>query len=389
MYRPDRRQFLKVSTIGASITLFGRPFIVNGEIKEPQTHEEREGIIKRRLGRTGLELPVVSMGVMRADNPGLVRAALKAGMVYLDTAHGYQKGKNEQMLGEVLKVYPRDSFVIGTKLPPDDTESFFEKLNISLQRLQMDYTDILYLHGVSSREDALNAEMLAALKKAKDSGTAHYVGLSTHKNEPEVLRAAAESGVYDVVLTAVNFKQDHYPEVKKAIAEAVAEGIGIIAMKTMAGGFLDRERKKPINCKAALKWVLQDERITSTIPGITSYEMLAENASVNRNITLTKEEKAELAIGMTEGGLYCQGCERCTRQCYKNLPIPEIMRAYMYTYGYRDSRQAQDLLLSLNLTNNPCADCTQCSAICAKNFAISERVADVMRLTTVPEEFIS
>jgi predicted aldo/keto reductase-like oxidoreductase len=177
--------------------------------------------------------------------------------------------------------------------------------------------------------------------------------------------------------------------VKKAIAEAVAAGIGIIAMKTMAGGFLDREKKKPINCKAALKWVLQDERITSTIPGITSYEMLAENASVNRNITLTKEEKAELAIGMTEGGLYCQGCERCMRQCYKNLPIPEIMRAYMYTYGYGDCSQAHELLSSLGITGNPCGSCSDCPVQCAKGFSVAEKVRDITRLTAVPAEFLA
>jgi predicted aldo/keto reductase-like oxidoreductase len=160
-------------------------------------------------------------------------------------------------------------------------------------------------------------------------------------------------------------------------------------MKTMAGGFHDKERKQPINCKAALKFVLQDENVTTAIPGNTNFDHLAMNASVNRDLIMTAQEEADLLVGKSQGGLYCQGCEHCVPHCPKGLPIPEIMRAYMYAYGYRDSRQAQKLLVSLDIPNNPCGDCARCSAKCAKNFAISDRVTDVMRLTTVPEEFIA
>jgi predicted aldo/keto reductase-like oxidoreductase len=359
-------------------------------------------IIKRRLGKTGIELPIVSFGVMRADSPALVHAAIKEGIILFDTAHGYQRGKNEEMLGEVFKDYQRDSFVLATKVPPEEriestgllgenstSKAFLEKLDISLKRLKMEYVDILYVHGLSTRDAVLHPAMLEAVTTAKKLGKAKHVGVSTHKSEPEVIQAVIESGVYEVVLTSVNFKQDHYAAVKEAIAKAAKAGIGIVAMKTMAGGFHDKERKQPINCKAALKFVLQDENITTAIPGNTNFDHLALNASINRDLTMTAQEEADLLIGKSQGGLYCQGCEHCVPNCPKGLPIPEIMRAYMYTYGYRDSRQAQDLLMSLNIPNNPCAGCAQCSAVCAKNFAVSERISDVMRLTTVPEEFIS
>ena len=195
--------------------------------------------------------------------------------------------------------------------------------------------------------------------------------------------------MYEVVLTSINFKQDYYAALKEAIAKAAKAGIGIVAMKTMAGGFNDKERKQPINCKAALKFVLQDENITTAIPGNTNFDQLAMNASINRDLKMTAQEEADLVVGKSQGSLYCQGCEHCVPNCPKRLPIPEIMRAYMYTYGYRDSRQAQDLLISLNIPNNPCAGCEHCTVTCAKNFEISKRIKDVMRLTAVPEEFIS
>jgi uncharacterized protein len=397
-----RRGFIQKSLLGGAGALAASAAFQNSSYAGSQTEKNDKPILKRKLGKTGIELPIVSFGVMRADSPALVQAAIKEGIILFDTAHGYQGGKNEEMLGEVFKSYPRDSFVLATKVPPDikkdstgafdgsfTARTFLEKLDISLKRLQMDYVDILYVHGLSSRDAVLWPVLLEAVTKAKKMGKVKHVGVSTHKNEPEVIQAVIDSGVYEVVLSSINFKQDYYAALKEAIAKAAKAGIGIVAMKTMAGGFHDKGRTQPINCKAALKFVLQDENVTTAIPGSTNFDQLAMNASINRDLKMTTQEEADLLVGKSEGGLYCQGCEQCVPNCPKGLPIPEIMRAYMYTYGYRESKQAQDLLLSLNIPNKPCDDCAHCSATCAKNFALSERITDVMRLTTVPEEFIA
>lgn len=387
----DRRSFLKTSALGAAGALLTATVPSQAEEKTAKPKQ----VVRRTLGKTGLQLPVVSMGVMRADNPALVRAALAAGMVHLDTAHGYNEGKNEEMLGEVLKEYPRESFVIASKVQPESGEGktavqgWLAKVDMSLRRLHMDHVDILYLHAIKNREDALAPAMLEALQLARESGRARFVGVSTHKNEPEVIDAAIESGVYDVVLTAVNFKQDHYAEVKSAIGRAAGAGIGIVGMKTMAGGFFDKAKKRPVNCKAALKFVLQDENVCTTIPGITSFDQLAENASVNADLTMNEEEKAGLVSGRLEGGLYCQGCEHCVPGCPKGLPIPDMMRAYMYTYGYRDLALAQSVFRSLEISGNPCKGCSNCGAECVKGFDVAERIADVSRVSSIPSEFLS
>ena len=383
----DRRNFIKSSVMGASLSLLSPPLTAIARQAGPSPGA-RGKIITRRLGKTGIELPVVSMGVMRADNPALVRAALESGMKHLDTAHGYQKGNNESMLGDVLKDHPRDSFVISTKVPPDAKDAFLASLDLSLKRLQMEYVDILYVHGLTSGDDVLSASTLEALTAARESGKARHVGVSTHRNEPEVIRAAVRSGVYEVVLTSVNFKQDHYPEVKKAIAEAAAAGVGIIAMKTMAGAFHDKERTKPVNCRAALKWVLQDENVTTAIPGITTFDQLADNSGVNNDLALTEDEKSSLIPGKSEGGLYCPGCPGCSDRCTRGLPVPEIMRAYMYTYGYGDARLAQDLLAGLRIDGNPCGECAECTVGCPRGFDLPVRVRDISRLTSVPSEFL-
>jgi predicted aldo/keto reductase-like oxidoreductase len=204
-----------------------------------------------------------------------------------------------------------------------------------------------------------------------------------------VIDAAVDSSVYDIVLTAVNFKQDHYPSVKAAIARAAKAGVGIVGMKTMAGGFLDREKTKPINCKAALKFVLQDPNVATTIPGITSFEQLEENASVNQDLVMTEEEQDALAAGRLEGGLYCQGCEQCVAGCPRNLSIPEYMRAFMYAYGYRDLAMAQNVVKHQDAGSDPCHGCDSCSASCVKGFPVRDRIADVRRVGLIPEELLS
>ncbi len=397
----NRRTFIRKTILGGSGVLVSSSVFAKTESRKITQREHP--IIKRKLGKTGLELPIVSYGVMRADSPALLKAAFDEGIVYFDTAHSYQGGNNEEMIGEVFKEIPRDSIVLSTKIKPEEMDRatgeigpgttskiFLERLNTSLKRLKKDYVDILYIHSLAARRSVLHHELLEAVTRAKKEGKAKHVGVSTHKNEPEVIKAAIDSGVYEVVLSAINFKQGHFKELKSAIADASKAGIGIVAMKTMAGGFHDRERTKPINCKAALKFVLQDENIATAIPGITNFDHLKINSSVNYDLKMTDQEKADLVVeDNLQGGLYCQGCELCIGNCSKGLPIPEIMRAYMYTYGYNDSRQAYDLLTSLNLDENPCSNCSECTAVCAKNFEVSKRVADVMRLTRVPEEFLS
>lgn len=402
MHGYDRRQFLKSSILGTSGAILAAGSVSQTGCASAQASTTAKKTITRKLGKTGIELPIVSFGVMRADNPALVRAAIEGGISHYDTAHGYQRGKNEEMLGEVFKDRSRDSFIVATKVLPEETDNktgllkagstakaFLEKFDISLRRLKLDYVDILYVHSISSRDAALHPEMLEAVQTAKKTGKARHVGMSTHKNEPEVIQAAIDSGVYEVVLTSVNFKQDHYARVKAAIANAAKAGVGIVAMKTMAGGFHDKERKKPINCKAALKFVLSDPNVTTAIPGNINFDHLAMNMSVNQDLTMTDEERSDLALGKSESGLYCQGCESCAPGCTKGLPIPEIMRAYMYTYGYRQPELAHNLLAELGLPEEPCSNCSSCTATCVKGFDIADRISDISRLSRVPSEFLA
>ena len=384
----NRRIFIKTSALGATGALFSKQMMGHETAGYIEKKSNEGKIVTRKLGKTGMELPVISFGVMRADNPNLIKAAMSAGIKHFDTAHGYQNGNNEKMLGEVLKNYPRTSFTIATKVKPEEKEGFLEKLDISLERLKMDYVDILYLHALSSREEVLSESNIDALQTARKLGKTKFIGFSTHSKEPEVIEAAIESKAYDVILTAYNFKQDHKDLLTKRIKEASKAGIGIVGMKSMAGGKLGKDAEK-MHFQAALKWVLKNPHVHTIIPGITNFSELDENMAIMNNLNLTKDEKSFLSFASIQQGLYCNGCQECTRSCRKGLPIPGMMRAFMYAYGYGEMNKAKQELLSLGISENPCADCSDCTVKCVKGFNIPEKLADISRITGVPDEFLA
>ncbi len=160
----NRRDFMKSSAagLGGFVFLSGNEK-GGGERLLAQKVEEKK-FVYRTLGKTGIKVPVISMGVMNTDNPNLVRAALDAGYVHLDTAQTYQKGTNETMIGEILKGRPRDSYMIATKarLPNNQKTGFYtedateeayaKKIDVSLKSLGLDYVDIYYHHNVWVKE---------------------------------------------------------------------------------------------------------------------------------------------------------------------------------------------------------------------------------------------
>ena len=382
----------------------GGLFLLPSEAKGQETKivnskgKERK-FVHRTLGRTGLKLPVINMGVMNSDNPNLIRAALDSGIVLLDTAHGYMGGRNEETIGSVIKGRPRDSFMIGSKvsLPKDrstglylegaTTEEFLKKLDVSLKRLGLDHVEILYHHGVSNKESVVYEPVLKAMEKAKKEGKIRFAGISTHMNEPEVLHATVDSKFYDVVLVAYNYQQKHVSEVRGAIARAAQAGIGVVGMKAIRGGH--RQTPAVESSAAALKWVLQDPNVHTVVPGFTAFEELEIDLAVLENPKLTEDEKKTLQKQASLTNLYCQGCGQCLKQCRNHLPVPDLMRAYMYTYDYRNLALAQDLVLSLNLPSGICEDCDPCPVKCSAGFSVPEKIKDVARLKDVPTEFIA
>lgn len=388
----NRRDFLRLSaTVGAGALFI--PGTTASTLDKSNSTKSKYPL--RTLGKTGIQLPILSMGVMRADNPNLLRAAYNSGIFHFDTAHGYQNGRNEEMVGTFFEGKPRDSFFIATKVKIDHPfkdnfeQELNEKLDLSLKRLKMDYVDIFYAHAYQTTDEVKDERMIAELKKIKESGKARFIGFSTHAHKPEQIDAAIEAGIYDVILLSYNFKLQNLKETQEAVERAAKTGIGIVAMKTMTGGTEDAEGKKKINAQACLKWAWENEYITTAIPGFTNYDELDECLAAAEHPDMTKEDKEYIAMLTEKELMFCQQCEQCKSQCTENLPIPDIMRAYMYTYGYKYSQLSKETLLELNLSQNACSSCDSCRVTCPSGFNVAEKIAAITPVMQIPNEFLT
>jgi uncharacterized protein len=388
-----RREFLSRTLAGAGAAAFigcaGKPASGQAPAVKP--------LLTRTLGKTGLVLPIVNMGVMNADNPELVRRAYELGVRHFDTAAGYWRGKNEEMVGTVLaELGARSQTVIATKagIPPAQRESlapaalkdaFVRVFEGSLKRLKMDYVDILYIHDVSRVEDLKREGFVGALSELKSQKKARFVGFSCHSNMAACLDEAAASGFYDVVLVAYNYALQDDDRLKRSLAAAAAKGIGLVAMKTqcMQSWYKDELPAEQqalyggsIVQTAVLKWALRNESITCAVPGFTAFSQLEEDISVARDLAFTDEEKKFLADRKIKLAIaHCVQCGECLATCPAGVDTPTLMRAHMYL-RYPNVFQAKDALESLPQGRglDGCASCASCVARCRGRVDVGRRI---------------
>jgi aryl-alcohol dehydrogenase-like predicted oxidoreductase len=356
--------------------------------------------IYRTLGKTGISLPVVNMGVMNADVPGLIRRAYELGMRHFDTAAVYQQGRNEEMVGNMIKeMGVRDKVIISTKVmlrggaatSPQAGEVFRRNFEASLKRLQMDHVDILYYHAVDSAEGARAEGPIAALAALKKEGKTRFTGISTHRGEP-ILNEAMRLGVYDVVLVTINYTMASDKGLLDAIDRAAKQGIGIVAMKTQAGGLAKPDAKMPANLPphsqtALLKWVLQNKSITTAIPGFSTYEQLEQNFTVAGDLAFTAAEKDFLSDkSFTAEAQFCRQCGQCRPDCPLHVDIPTLMRSHMYAVQYSNRRLAVDTLASIETGRglDACHLCPTCNAACRNNVNIGRKIEQLKELRLAP-----
>ena len=381
----NRRRFLSQASLAlASAGLAGLPRPVTAGQARPAAPVTRSSLVQRTLGRTGLTVPIVSMGVMNANNPDLLKQAFDAGVRLFDTAQGYQQGRNERMIGDVVsQLGVRDKVVVQTKIrfprgPAGEIKAqFLNEFSGSLERLQTKYVDILLVHNPSV-EQMNDPGLVSALQELKRQKTARFVGVSQHSDMAGVLRSAADTGTYDVVLVSFNITHAEDGALLAAVKAASAKGVGVIAMKTQAGG---RARNLgTLNQTAMLKWALQHPEVATAIPGFTNADQLAESFSVAYGLDYTPEEKTWLADKSVRLALdFCKQCGTCLPTCPRGVDIPTLMRTHMYAANYANFEQARATFeeIPAGASLGMCATCTSCAARCVNNVRIGERVADL------------
>ena len=335
---------------------------------EPMTYlaadERYDGMVYRRCGRSGLELPAVSLGLWQNfghDRPlengrRIVRRAFDLGVTHFDLANNYGPpyGSAEENFGRIMQLDLRpyrDELVISTKAgydmwpgPYGDRGSckyLLASLDQSLARMGLDYVDIFYSHRFDP--DTPLEETMGALDTAVRQGKALYAGISSYSSA----RTKEAAAILRDLGTPLLIHQPSYSLLNRWIEEdglpdTLGElGVGCIVFSPLAQGMLtDRylngvpadsraaqdgslspklltddalARIRALNemaskrgqslAQLALAWALRDSRITSTLVGASSVEQLEANVGALDRLDFTAEELAEIDRYAVESGI--------------------------------------------------------------------------------------
>ena len=337
----------------------------------------------RVLGRTGLKVTALGFGSMITSDGSVLERAADQGINYFDTARGYQNGNCERMVGNALKSR-RNGLYISTKSHTRSKQGALDDLDTSLRELQTDYVDIWYLHAIEKGSD-LTPELLEAQETAKKAGKIRFAGLSCHSGHREVVNAAVAAKHFDVALLSYNFSMG--VSIDDVIHTASQAGLGVVAMKVMAGGTRSQggsrdEKTRTILRRdgalvAALRWTLRNPEIHTTIPSMTDADQLEDNLRAlahpfSMDDGRTLESRLELISAE-----YCRMCGACDDQCRNGLPIADLHRFLMYSenYGQFALGREQFQMLPARLRAVRCDECSECTVHCPHGVRVMERLS--------------
>jgi len=356
----SRRVLLKALGAGLSAIAGGcaplRQTTMIGPPAQPVVRRE-----ERPLGSTGISAATIGFGAMITRDPDVIRYAVDHGVNYVDTADCYMGGENERIVGRALEGI-RDRVILATKVHIAPVEQMIRSMENSLRSLRTDRIDIMQLHGISAEAHVTDGYAREALQKFLDQGKIRFPGVTTHGGQEEVLRAVIRHGFYRTALVAYNFRSAG--SLSETIREAGAAGIGVIGMKTQAGGYSAPGALSPH--QAALAWVLANPGVTTTIPSMVAFSQVDENLGAGGKRLGWGERKALHRYAEAIGGRHCGLCGNCGGGCPQGVEVPSVLRALTYLEGYRQRDLARRTYRGLPVPGNaaPCAACTGCAVTC-------------------------
>jgi predicted aldo/keto reductase-like oxidoreductase len=348
----------------------------------------------RQLGRTDIRMSDISCGTGRLPSPSLVLRAINRGINYFDTAPDY--GHSEEYIGEALGRYKkRDKVYIASKFcDPVRFQAGVSHLQASkgkadykaavegsLKRLQTDYLDVAFVHSMGELDDyererarLLDEDMLAAAAELKQDGKIRYLAVSSHGpyNMEKLMMEAVQSGHFDLVMMAFNFMK--FPQVPEVLKEAKQRGVGVVAMKTLAGAKdMDLDPKGAVFEHAAFKWVLAHPEVAGlvvTMKRIRDIDFYLQASGQE----LTAADRRTLGrYAALYDNDYCRtGCSDCESSCPVAVPIASILRYQMYFEQYQEEKKAMRSYAALTRDASVCLDCAaeSCLGACPNGLPV-------------------
>jgi len=374
--RIDRRSFLKTAGIAGVGSVLAGTKAGGADANEPNAAPAPQmpvqKVPRRKLGKTGVEVPILSLGFGRPGDSVVLRQALDWGVNHWDTSLSAANGASEQSIGDFIAKNPdlrKEMFIVtkeANSKTPDDVEKC---LQTSLKRLNTNYIDLYFGVYMVNNQTRFTEDVRKWAADAKKRGLIKYFGFSTHENMPQCLAAAAKLDWIDAIQTKYDFRLMQDKQMQESIEACHKAGIGLIAMKTQsmrprgapaaADANAEAEADKKMIAhflqkgftegQAKIKAVLEDQRISTVCSSMTSSAMLMTNVAAALDKTKLAAEDMDVLRRYAQATCsgYCAGCGQICEQAASAVPVSDIMRCLMYHDGYGDVAEAKQVFAQI------------------------------------------
>ncbi|MCR5318307.1 MAG: aldo/keto reductase [Treponema sp.] len=355
------------------------------------------------------KIPKLGFGLMRLPEKdgaidvervnSMVDKYMNAGMNYFDTAYIYHGGHSEEAAREALvKRYPRESFMLATKLPiwevkqESDVERIF---NDQLNKTSAGYFDFYLLHSIeeANYDSYEKYDCFTWGLKKKEAGFIKHFGFSFH-GSPELLEKVLDKHPeMEFVQIQLNYLDRTNPVVQSQRLYDILHkrNIPMIIMEPVRGGMLAKmqpeiEAKfksvRPNDSVAswALRYVGSLEGVVTILSGMSSEEQMDDNIRTFTNFEALTPDEFKVIDEVTEEILRipqigCTACKYCTDGCPMKISIPDVFRTVNTLRRYPDDWRAKNFysgLVNRSGKASDCVACGQCESVCPQHLSIIE-----------------
>jgi len=368
------------------------------------------------FGNTGIQLSALGFGAMRLPmmQEGdktvvndelaipLMRRAFDLGVNYIDSAPYYCEKQSEIAVGKAIKGY-RDKVYITSKNPieNDSGADWTKRLESSLKQMDTDYIDFYHFWGIGKQGfthwQTLTDGPLQAARRALDEGLIKFLSFSYH-DSAENLRYIVDSGLFSSCLIQYNLLDRSNEE---NLAYMKEKGLGVVVMGPVGGGRLGAPsevirnlmKNKPAStAEMALRFVLANPNVHVALAGMSTIDMVEENAKVaNIEGTLTPDELATVKVMLEENKrlaeLYCTSCDYC-KPCPANINIPHLFnlmndhRVYgMVEHAKNSYKSVMDGTSWVKTADAAqCTECGECEKKCPQKLPVIKQLKETHSL---------
>ncbi len=362
-------------------------------------------MIYHPYGTTGIQLSAIGFGGMRFPDQqdvdgcaALVKKAWDLGITYFDTAIGY--GQSEALFGAAFKEMKQQRqekpFYVATKTNKAEPGEIRRELETSLERMGLEQIDFYHVWCVMDRNSFMNRRRkgaLQAFEQLQREGLIRHICVSSHMTGAEIEWMLEEYPFAGILL---GYSVMNYAYRDQGISAAARLGRGVVIMNPLGGGIIPqhperfdfvRTRPEESVVQGALRFLLNDARITTALVGFSNQAQLEEAVAATEGFAGVSEAALqEIRTHLSASfDTLCTGCGYCDH-CPEGVPVPKMMDSYnQYMLSGKPDHIAERLGWHWGISRKSpvfdlCSECGQCEEACTQKLPIRERLKEIKRL---------